>query len=487
MMQIRLERSWEIGRQIADGGFGRVLEAMSDGLPACVAKLVPKDPGAERELLFVDLRDVRHVVPIIDSGETADHWVLIMPRAECSLRDRLQADDLSFEDALTAMTDVATALVDLDGRVVHRDIKPENLLFLEGHWCLADFGISRYAEATTAPDTRKFAFTPAYAAPERWRAERATGAADVYSLGIMAHEMITGALPFGGSPEDLRDLHLHRAPPALEGVTPDLSALVAECLYKAPGARPSAQTVLIRLQRHLANQQPALSAGLARLQQTNLREVGRQAEAEREASAAQSAEAQCSELLQSSQQAFQGFSEALHEAILASASAAEPSQSRKAWTISLGRAQLEMGSPSQTPPNPWTWQAPAFAVIAHAHIAVTIPRHNDYEGRSHSLWFCDAQEEGRFQWFETAFMSILSRSRHTKAPFALAPGTESAKALWRGLAEYQVAWPFEPLHMDTFHAFVDRWASWFAEAAAERLFHPQRLPEREPNGSWRMT
>ena len=348
-MQIQLERSWEIGRQIADGGFGRVLEAMSDGLPACVAKLVPKDPGAERELLFVDLRDVRHVVPIIDSGEAGDHWVLIMPRAECSLRDRLQADDLSFKDALTAMTDVAAALVDLDGRVVHRDIKPENSLFLEGHWCLADFGISRYAEATTAPDTRKFSFTPAYAAPERWRAERATGATDVYSLGIMAHEIITGALPFGGSPEDLRDLHLHRAPPVLEGVTPDLSALVAECLYKAPGARPSAQSILTRLEHHSAKQRHALSAGLARLQETNLHEVGRQVDAEREASAAQSAEDQRAELLQSSQQAFQNVSDALYEAILASASAAEPSQSRNAWIINLGRAQLEMGSLSPDP------------------------------------------------------------------------------------------------------------------------------------------
>ena len=485
MMQIQLERSWELGKQIGDGGFGRVFEAMSDGVPACAAKLVPKDPGAERELLFVDLMDVRHVVPIIDSGESGDHWVLIMPRADCSLRDRLEADDLSVEHGLTAIADAAIALADLDGRVVHRDIKPENTLWLEGHWCLADFGISRYAEATTAPDTRKFSLTPAYAAPERWRAERATGATDVYSLGVMAHEALSGTLPFSGSSEDLRDSHLHRAPPALEGVTPELSALVAECLYKAPGARPSAQTILARLEHHATNQQHALSSGLARLQDTNLREVTRQAEAEREASLAQSAEDQRAELLKSAQQAFHGVSDALCQTILASASAARPTQSRNAWTISLGRAELEMGSLSQTPTNPWAWQAPAFTVIAHAQIAVTIPRHNDYEGRSHSLWYCDAREEGRFQWFETAFMSLVPRHQGTKAPLALAPGTESAKALWRGLAEYQVAWPFDPLNGDTFDAFLDRWASWFADAVGERLFHPQRMPERDAEGSWR--
>lgn len=87
-----------------------------------------------------------------------------------AMRDRLHAQ-------------IATALAASDGRVVHRDLKPENVLYLDGHWCLADFGIARHAEASTALDTRKLAMDPHYAAPERWRFERATSAADVYSLG----------------------------------------------------------------------------------------------------------------------------------------------------------------------------------------------------------------------------------------------------------------------------------------------------------------
>ena len=105
-----------------------------------MAKLIPKDPGAERELLFVDLSRVRNVVPIIDSGEADNHWVLIMPRAQRSLRVRLEAGEIPVEDALTAMKDIVDALVDLSGRIVHRDLKPENTLWLDGHWCLADFG-----------------------------------------------------------------------------------------------------------------------------------------------------------------------------------------------------------------------------------------------------------------------------------------------------------------------------------------------------------
>src|SRR4051812_20860511 len=109
-----------------------------------------------------------------------------MPRADRSLRGHLAATGqiLTFYDALTVLIDVTAALVDLDGKVVHRDIKPENILLLDGAWCLADFGISRYAEASTARDTHKWSMSPPYAAPERWRSERATSASDVYALGV---------------------------------------------------------------------------------------------------------------------------------------------------------------------------------------------------------------------------------------------------------------------------------------------------------------
>jgi eukaryotic-like serine/threonine-protein kinase len=194
-MRFKFAREWDLGERIGGGGFGQVYAVTSPdpAVGPAVAKLVPKAPGAQRELLFVKLDGVRNVVPIIDSGETDDHWVLIMPRAEKSLRqhiaDQGQKSDVS--STILILMDIATALADLDGKVVHRDLKPENVLFLNGKWCLADFGISRYAEATTAPDTQKYALSAPYAAPERWRAERATGAADVYALGITAVRLIT--------------------------------------------------------------------------------------------------------------------------------------------------------------------------------------------------------------------------------------------------------------------------------------------------------
>ena len=145
-MQLKLEQHWTIGERIDGGGFGEVYAASSPdyGSPA-VAKLVPKAPGAQRELLFVDLANARNVVPIIDRGETDNSWVLIMPRAAKSLRQHLNdaSGSLTVPDALTILSDVTTALVDINGKVVHRDLKPENVLLLDGNWCLADFGISR--------------------------------------------------------------------------------------------------------------------------------------------------------------------------------------------------------------------------------------------------------------------------------------------------------------------------------------------------------
>lgn len=168
MSRIILKREWQLGNQLASGGFGRIFEAKSDDGSAAVVKLVPKAPGASRELLFEELSGVPNIIPIFDRGEWEDYYVLVMPRAEKSLRQYLEeaGGKLETDKVVAVLIDVAQALTTLSIGIVHRDLKPENVLLYEGHWCLADFGIARYAEATTAPDTHKFAMTPPYAAPE---------------------------------------------------------------------------------------------------------------------------------------------------------------------------------------------------------------------------------------------------------------------------------------------------------------------------------
>src|SRR6185437_13843463 len=101
-----LTARWVVGDRIGAGGFGQVF-TVSSGADQAVAKFVPKTPGADRELLFVSLDGVRNVIPVIDSGEHEEHWVLVMPRADRSLRDHLDATEtLTIEESVAVLDDI---------------------------------------------------------------------------------------------------------------------------------------------------------------------------------------------------------------------------------------------------------------------------------------------------------------------------------------------------------------------------------------------
>ncbi len=118
------------------------------------------------------------------------------------------------------------------------------------------------------------------------------------------------------------------------------------------------------------------------------------------------------------------------------------------WTIALNRAELRLAPPMAAAPDPWGDRGkPAFEVIAFSELNLHLSEDRyDYESRSHSLWYCDAQEAGRYQWFETAFMIPGIRLAMTRQePFALKPGRDAAVAVadaWPDRA--QIAWPFTP-------------------------------------------
>jgi len=484
---IQCASRWELGARLGEGGFGQVFAARAEDGREAAAKLVAKVPGAQRELLFVELGVARNIVPIIDSGETEDHWVLIMPMAERSLGQELQAANaLPFEAALVVLTDIADALAGIDGRVVHRDLKPDNVLLLHGVWCLADFGISRYAEATTAPDTRKRALSPPYAAPERWRSERATSAADVYALGVIAYELLTGRLPFPGpTTEEFGDQHLHAEPPRLTGVSARLAGLIEECLYKAPGARPTPANLQARLAK--AGGEPRL-AGAAKLAGAYQVEAARVAEQTRAASLAQTEGARRAGLLDASRRGLRFISDQLLEHLDEAAPTAPVQRRAAGWNMSLNGARLGLSVVQPFDGKNWSgWDAPPIDVIGYATVSITIPADRQgYEGRSHSLYYCDANEPDSYAWYETAFMFTPGLPRQGRQdPFALPPGAESAKALWPGMLEYQVAWPFTRLVVGDIDDFLDRWLGWFAAAAQGQLQHPMMMPERPAEGTWR--
>lgn len=457
-------------------GFGRIINVTADDGTQAVAKLIPKDPGAKRELLFGEteaVKDARNVVPIWDSGEHGDDWVMVMPKADRSLRQHLQtaSGPLEISEAIEILQDITTALVDLSGHVVHRDLKPENVLRLGDSWCIADFGISRYADATTAKDTRKYNMTRPYAAPEQWLSKTATGATDIYALGIIGYELLAGQRPFNGP--DYREQHLHEVPPKLTTGTSRLRVLVEECLYKPFEARPTPTNVLAKL--NAAAEEPA-KPGASRLAEANRLEVERLASDHARAQSEATETERRVALARVANMTFDSITEQLTEVIKENAPTATLSRiPNKQWRAQLRSGKLEISEVESIPNN--NWGGP-FDVIATASIRVNCDDDGyGYRGRSHSLWYCDASTKGVYAWHELAFMKFAFSTQPAIVPFYLDPYS-GAEAFSGVMGTTQLAWPIEKLDRGDLDDFVDRWIEWFAQAANRELHKPSTLPER---------
>lgn len=475
---ISLNRQWKVGSQFASGGFATVYEAEADDGSPAVVKLVPKVPGAQRELLFEELSGLPNIIPILDSGEWEDYYVLVMPRAEQSLRKHLEdsGGKLAVDEAVPVLVDIAEALASLEAEVVHRDLKPENILLYEGHWCLADFGIARYAKASTAKDTQKHSMTPPYAAPEQWQDERATNATDVYALGVMAFELLQGERPFQGP--DFRKQHLEVPAPNVDGCPPSLASLVNECLYKPAAARPTPANILARLQSSQKTPSPAIGK-LQEVQKTVAEKRGEEAAME---SSRRTREANRQQLFKVARQTIEGILDTLREQALEGAPATQVSTSGGGLLLKLADGALVVDEVRTAPADCLAAfdYDPPFDVIAYTGIAARKPRDRyDYEGRAHSLWFCDAHEEGVYRWYELAFMvSPLIAQRSTLEPFALPPTDEYAGNTLTPVTDVrQIAWQPVPFDQGDEEQFIERWLAWFAAAADGSLSHPRTMPE----------
>jgi eukaryotic-like serine/threonine-protein kinase len=470
------------------GGFGTVYVVTDRQGHEAVAKLVRKDVGAQRELLIgesIRAAQFRNVMPVLDQGEHGDSWVLVMPRAQTSLADWFaQHGPFSVDELVPVLTDIAIGLADIGGKLVHRDLKPGNVLLLDETWTLADFGIARYADASTAPDTRKHSMTPEYASPEQWLAEHATAQTDVYAFGVIGYELLSGNRPFPGpDPANFRDQHCHAEPPPLTVGSRRLRDLLAECLLKAPEARPRPAQLVQRLAK--IAEEPAVP-GFKQLAEANAQEVRDRAEQFREASVEQQRQATRQRLHEAATTLFAPVINDLLEALQDNAPTANiattgPTTSDKMLMATLRGAQLAVDRPQ---PSLSMWTAP-FTVISESKIAVTMQASvRGYRGRSHSLWYCDPFVEGEFAWYELAFMNQAFGGQPEIVPFAL-PAREARIAFEPVVGTTQIAWPFQEIDRSNPTEFLGRWLGWFAQAATGAFQQPMMLPERPINRTWR--
>ncbi|MBI5516367.1 MAG: protein kinase [Deltaproteobacteria bacterium] len=250
---------YRVLRLLAVGGMGSVYIARHEVLGRNVAvKLLSRHLGADRHLRQRFLREatapnrVRHenIVDVIDFGTDAGDLYLVMELLEGEhLAARTARGPLSLDDALEVLLAVAKALSAAHkAGLVHRDIKPENIFLLRVtgpvlRVKVLDFGLVRISSARMTASGEVFG-TPMYMSPEQTQGREATPASDVFSLGAVFYEMLTGSRPFTGTSGEMLNQRPSVTPLPVPAVPREVEALVHAMMEADPARRiPDGQSL----------------------------------------------------------------------------------------------------------------------------------------------------------------------------------------------------------------------------------------------------
>jgi eukaryotic-like serine/threonine-protein kinase len=265
-----LRDRYRLDALIASGGMGDVWRGTDLAIDRRVAIKLLRSERADDEDGLARFRAEAHhagslshpnIAQVFDYGEAraTEPGYLVMELVEgLSLTRILDDGPLPPGDVMDVVAQVARGLAAAhQAGLVHRDIKPGNLLVrLDGLVKITDFGIAIAAGETpqTQPVTQPGMLigTPAYLAPERISGVPATPAIDLYALGVVAHQCLTGRAPFAGEPLAVALAHLDRGiPPLPSFVPPAVAALVADLTRQDPAARPASAWDVAARAEHL--------------------------------------------------------------------------------------------------------------------------------------------------------------------------------------------------------------------------------------------
>ncbi len=257
MIGQRLSNRYDIRAELGRGGMGVVYRAHDPLLNREVAvKLIPPtllSPDTEqrfqREAQLVAQMDHPAVVPIFDFGKHEGSLFFVMPVVQgTNLRWFQREGELTLGEVIDIGVQVAEALEYSHSRgVVHRDIKPENIMVAREDGArvrvrIMDFGLARGATESRITKTGTIAGTLSYMSPEQVAASGVDHRSDIYSLGTVLYECLTGEPPFSGELQSIlyRIVHEIPQPPRSLGadINEDLEAVILACIAKDPGKRP---------------------------------------------------------------------------------------------------------------------------------------------------------------------------------------------------------------------------------------------------------
>jgi serine/threonine-protein kinase len=255
---------YRIESLISKGGMGVVYRATHLGLERPVAlKVIARELADRDDFRARFLRESRlaasldhpSVVPIFDSREEDGELIVAMRLVEGGdLKQRLKRDGpLPPAEAVELLAQVADALDTAHARgIVHRDVKPHNILLEGGRAYLSDFGLAKAVEDSGATGSASIVGTVEYMAPEQWRGRKVGPAADVYSLGCVLYEALTGIVPYARQDADSEP----EMPAGLDEV-------IERAVSKDPSERYSSAGALIEAAREREGATPAATRVLS--------------------------------------------------------------------------------------------------------------------------------------------------------------------------------------------------------------------------------
>ncbi|MEO3809614.1 protein kinase [Sphaerisporangium sp. B11E5] len=272
-----LTRRYRLVERIASGGMSAIWRAFDQSLHRTVAiKLLDGSVGGDNDGRDLIMREARATARLIhpDAIEVYDYGETVTTRGRLAayvvmrlldgrpLSERIDEGPLPWREAVVIGTRVALVLAAAHQRgIVHRDVTAENVLLSPEGAKLLDFGIAAYVGEQVDQRLADFG-TPPYVAPERLTGTTVHPSVDVYALGVLLFEMLTGTLPYPEITwEALENARRTGPPPApcVPGLPAEVAELCRRCLSQDPGERPSAQYVADVLGASLAA--PAVTTG----------------------------------------------------------------------------------------------------------------------------------------------------------------------------------------------------------------------------------